>query len=387
MPEIRTPLSPSVLSVVLENIVSSGSDDQCAVSIVSGARLIQDAILSGMDPHDFSEVLDSCPQRLYPVMTTVLDRAVSVFELEDGSSLSLWLLPVTLSGDAALPAVVPLETQSLNGLKTAAYLQAQLGLDAANGWVYILPNLVSAEYLHQTDIGALIRLPHQARAVVRGQTRSLKLPRNPEVGNSAPGVSSYFLPFVACHPAGTGISLPPASERTMHRVEKWVTTTLAGTLKKSADIEVHVAGYPQPFAEGMLQGERRVIDITLRETVMRVCTHTEVHPNGLAALVAPYITRQMEDEFVLGISLVSRLTGSFIATIPLRIGMRNMSDAQQQEEIVSLANGVLRDMGLQVIQLRHTPIDTIACQHCGNLQYAMPNLARDPLHAVGDTVQ
>ena len=47
------------------------------------------------------------------------------------------------------------------------------------------------------------------------------------------------------------------------------------------------------------------------------------------------------------------------------------SDDGQEE--VALASHILKDMGMDCIQDYHQPIHTIACQHCGNFQFALPS--------------
>lgn len=369
----RAQLTPFTLADALESIVSAASDDQCAASLASAAALLQDAVLSGQAPHSVFEAIESCPPHLAPVLTPMVDRAVSFAPLQDGSMLALWLQPVALSSPWHLPAHITLETASLNGIKMTAYLQEQLAVNKLGGWTYVLPTLLSAEQIRQADIGELIRLPHQARAVIRGEHKAVEFHSAAIFEYNEPGVSLYFLPVVACHPAGAEIGLPAPSERTMHRLSKWVADSFDQQDGDAERLVVHVAPQPQPFSEALGVGERLVLDVSLREQVMMACARADVQPNALAALVAPYVAHEMEDEFVLGVSLVSRLTGAFVETLSLPVG----ASQDTPSEIVSMVHCILQEMGMQMVQLRHDPIDTIACQHCGNLQYALPGLAHE----------
>lgn len=383
----RTQVTPGNLSSSLLEIMSATDEDQCARAIVAAATIIQESILAGQPSDDVTEVLSNCPSALASALATAMDRAVSVSSLEDGSSLALWLLPVVLSSEAALPSTIALETRSINGLKTAAYIQSQMGLDSAGGWVYMLPTLLSAEQIRQARIDGLVKLPHQARAVVRGRTKSVGFRGDPMLAASDPGVSLYFLPFVAHHPVGAAIGLVPASERTMHRVSRWVLDSIGRRPEQT--FEAHVAAAPQLFSEALAVGERLCMEVSLREMVLTVCEHAGVEPNGLAALVAPYSVAVDEDDDsqVLGITMVSRLTGAYIATLPISMGTFGPQDQEHQGLRVNLAYRILQDMGMQAIQLRHEPIETFACQHCGNLQYARPTVTPASGQVIFETIQ
>lgn len=360
----RAPLTASSLFVALNAIATAKTPEDCGQALTVGATLIQDAIAIRQSPAEVQSALESCPEELGAILAQVLDRAVSVHREDDGSALVLWLIPVVISAGEELASVIPLEEISLSGLKLAAYVQQQLALPAGqNGWVRALPALYHSDHLRTEDIGALIDLPNQMREVTQGARRTVALSEAHAV--IEPGVALYYLPVIACHPTGTDISLPAASDQTTHRVTKWVTDSLQQHAVK--DFAVHVAQAPRVFADAFTLGDCLRLDVEIRERITQVCDESGLQPNGLAALVAPYVTRSMKDgSFVLGVSLVSRLTTAFIATVALSV------PGDEEDAMVSLVGRVLKDMGMQVVQMRHEAIETTSCQHCGHLQYLMP---------------
>ena len=283
-------LTPSSLMVSLECLASAKTEHDCATALVSTAALIQEAVLSGQPQQSFTEALDSCPEALGPQLTAALDRATNFHLLDCGGTLGLWLLPVVVSTDATLPSILPLQ-RNLNALKMSGCLLQQLGLSAikANGnrtgWTFIVPALYSDEQIRNTDLGSLVRLPHEAREVVRGESKQLDFTTGVDTGNVGKGVSLYYLPFVAFNPEGLTPTMPMGSAQTMNRMSQWATETLSASLGK--DFAVHVASLPQPFTQALSMGERLRMDVQFREMMMNVCVHSGVEPNGLAALVAP----------------------------------------------------------------------------------------------------
>lgn len=364
---VRAPLSSSSLLVALNAIATAKTPEECGQALVTGATLVQDAIAIRQAPHEVQAALNACPDELGQALGMVLDRAVSIHHNDDGSALALWLLPVVVSCGAELPSMLRLEQTSMSGLKLAAYLQEQLGLPPAkNGWVSALPVLYHNDQLKSSDLGALVDLPHLVRESIRGTGPAVNF-GEAEAMSIGAGVALYHLPVVAHHPAGTDIILPAPSDKTTHRATKWVTDTL--NQMGVQDVAIHVAPTPRVFADAFVVGERLKLDVEIRERIMQVCDETGMQPNGLAALVAPYVTRQMDDgTHVLGVSLVSRLTTSFIATISLPFS--GITNADHDE--VALIGRILQELGMQVVQMRSEAIETISCQHCGHLQYSMP---------------
>ncbi len=364
-------LTPSSLVVSLEQLASAQNEQDCASALVAAAATLQEAVLSGQSAEEFQAALNECPEGLAGQLGNVMDRAVNFHLLQDGGTLGLWMLPVVISTGKALPHEFALEKESLNAMKMSGSLLQQLGLTAKQtggsrtGWTFVLPTLFSEEVVRNLDLGALIRLPHEAREVVRGERDAIEFMAQDVDGLVEPGANTFFMPFIAFSPEGLPPSLPAASEKTLHRMTQWVSETLKPSL--ADDFVVHVAQYPQPFSLSLRVGERLAMDVRLREMMLRVSNESGIEPNGLAALVAPYATRQSDGTFMVGVSLVSRLTKNVMATLALPV------ESEDGLEEVALASHILKDMGMECIQDTRHPIPTIACQHCGNIQYALPS--------------
>lgn len=368
---IAAELTPSSLMVSLKQLATAESEQACASALVSAASLIQTAVLNEQSPESFQEALDSCPIDLRHELGAAMDRAANFHLLESGGTLGLWLLPVVISSSKELPATIPLETSTLTAVKLSGSLLQQLGLSALktggkrSGWTFVLPSLYSDEQIRNTELGELIRVPHEAREVVRGQREAVTFCAGEGSAEVAPGANLFYLPFVTFSPEGVSPAMPLGSAKTMNCMTRWVTGTLEPRLKDN--FVVHVAHVPQPFTLGLRVGDRLLTDVRLREVMLRVCNDSGVEPNGLAALVAPYATRQSDGTFMVGVSLVSRLTKNVVATLALPVESENGLDE------VALATHILKDMGMECIQDAHEPIQTTACQHCGNFQFELPN--------------
>jgi hypothetical protein len=362
-------LTSSSLFVSLQQIASAATETECATALVSAASLLQESVLKGQSPESVREALESCPDEMGMHLGAMMDRAANFHPLADGT-LGLWLLPVAISASAALPATIALESASMNGLKMSGCLLEQLGLSAAKagartGWTFVLPTLYSEEQIRNVDLGTLVRLPHEARDVVRGTRKALNFVAGPGAEVCDAGVNLYYLPFVTFAPEGMTQTLPLASAKTTTRITQWATASLQAMQAGSAT--VHAGPAPQPFSLALRVGTRLRMDAYLRESMQGVCAASGVEPNGLSALVAPYATRQTDGTFMVGVTLVSRLTKNVVATLALPV------ESADGEDEVALTIHVLKDLGMECVQDVPAPIDTIACQHCGNFQFALPS--------------
>lgn len=368
------PLTPSALSVALTEVAEAKSEKDCALALVAAATRLQEAVLSHQDPESFHDALDSCPPHLSHYLNAAVDRAVNFHGQEDGGTLGLWLLPVAMTIAQPLSGIIPLDVTtssgSLTSLRLSSALLKQFKISAENvgpgrrvGWTYVIPALYSDETLNEADMGELVRLPLQARAAVRGDCANIHFAPVEQAQDSVDMVHLYYLPVVVYHPEGCAVGLPDSSEQTMHRMTRWLQKTLPN-LDANA---VRVASQPQPFSVALGVGERMRNDIKLRIVINTLVQKTGVEPNGMAALVAPYVTQNRDGDMTLGVSLISRLTQSTLATVALPV-----SSADGAEE-AALTTHALRDMGMVCVQHAPHPIDTIECQHCGMIQFNMPN--------------
>lgn len=362
-------LTPSSLSTALEAVRSAKTETECASSLVAAATLIQDAVLCQQEPDSVVEALSSCPEELREQMTAALDRSVNFHLLPNGGTLGLWLLPlvVSVNPEIGLPPVLALETSSLHALRMSSLLGAQLGVqkevEGRMGWVTVLPKLISAEIAHSLDLGVLINLPHQAREAVRGSINKIELSLDEAVPHSVPDTLLYYLPMVAFHPDEKPV-LPPHSSNVITRMSQWFQASVG---LPPGSFELHALSQPHPFSVALPVGESIRQDIMLRKMLSTICQQTAMAPNAMAGLVAPYAVRQADGNLVMGITLVSRLTQAVVATLSLPVNSDDVS------EDVARVTHVLRDMGMDCLQVQQEPIPTIACQHCGTMQYMAPN--------------
>ncbi len=368
----RVELTPAALIASLSQIASASTEAACAQALVASAALLQSAVLDEQSSDEFHAALDAVTPELAGHLREALDRAVNFHLLDDGGTLGLWMVPVVLNTAKMLPSIIPLETKSLNAMKMSGCLLQQLGLSAdqtggdRTGWTYMLPALYSDAQIRNVDVGDLIRLPHEARAVVRGELDGVSFSAGEDQG-AVNGSGLYFMPFVAYCPAGLPPSLPATSTKALNRMQQWIAMTLDPVL--SDKFTCHIAPLPQPFTLALRVGERLHLDVKLRELMMRVTTDSGVQPNGLAALVAPYATRQDDGTYMIGVSLVARMTKNVVATLALPV------ETDDGQEELALALHILRDLGMEAIQQHTSPINTFACQHCGGVQFALPTLA------------
>ena len=355
-------LTPSSLELALANLALSATEQDIAVALVTAATLIQTAIASNQDAESFMQAIESVDGTIAAGhLSAVLARAVNFQLQEDGSTLGLWLMPVLIKEQAELPGVIDLSTDRLQVLRTAADFSRQMGFQGnANGWVSVLPTLIAATVICQADIGALIRFPLDARKVIQGLTKTLTL----DVDSSIkPNGGLYFLPFVVKHPADTRIAVPLANEQVIFRITKWVTERL------TSEAVVQVFDQPEPFSDAIATGERYFRKLDFNQVISDVCLEMGVMPSGMSVLLAGYAARNSGhiQEALLGISVVSRLTGVVLATISMPVA-GDLDDFIADAKAAMILNGVGR------VQVASELINTFACQHCGEIQLAIPGV-------------
>lgn len=369
-----TLLTPASLLNSLEQLAAAKSDEDSGVLLVTAATMVQEAVSRGVTPEAYDEAVDSIPSRLASHLQAVLNRTVEFQSQEDGSCLGLWLVPVVVSVEnASLPPVLPLETESLSRVKLGAHLLKQMGLNDAieraqagqsrMGWTHVVPCLYSLEQITSADLFDLVDLPQQAQAYIRGAAADVEFDCG-ELVEATPGAALYFLPVVVNHPEGAAIPMPQQSESMAERLSNWVSATIRKS-NNGLEAAVHVSPQPHPFTVALDTGEDFHLDIKVRQLLAKVSTSANVHAHGMAALVAPYAVQRGE-EFILGITLVSRMTRTVIANLAIPVETDGVMEAV-------VAANALRGAGVQSVELHTDPILSVVCQHCGELQYAKPN--------------
>lgn len=354
-------LTSDSLKAALLALAEAKTEQDIGMSFVAAATLMQDAVKAGQTGESFSNALASIDDpRLAEYLLLVLSRAVNFHYQEDGGVLGFWLLAVTLDKSQFTDASLALKMDSMQLLRASADLSKQMGLSVADGgWVCVLPKLISATALQNTELGDIIRLPQQARRWVQGQVKEVSFNVDNEV-EAEHGL--YYLPMVVRHPASQGINSPSSDEKVMFRVTKWVKESLP----EAADITV--LGAPEPFSMALESGERFFRSKYFEDFVGETEARFGVSPRGLVCLLASYHTE--DDEEFLGLSLVSKLTGDVLNTtaVPLKSAVTHLNECK----------AVLQSLGVSCVMAPES-LDSKACQHCGELQYAIPRIT----HATG----
>jgi hypothetical protein len=359
------PLTPSSLTTALLNIASANSPEDKQALLVAGATLLQRAVLVD-DLNAFDAALDSIPGHLQVPLNAVMQRSVEVHAQADGSQLALWLIPVVVAlKNANLPSILPLESSSMSQVKLSGLLLKQFGLadvfsksDVAEmGWNHIVPFLYSMEQVTAADLFSLISLPLQAQARIRGDASDIYFDCGP-LEPARADESLYFLPVVVKHGAGAPIEQPAPDAVMAARLATWVDQTITEA-NNGIKALVRVSEQPYLYTEALDAGEKFELDVKVVSLVESVSEQVKVHAHGMSALVAPYHELRT-DEFVLGITLTSRLTNVALATLAIPIVSEGMDESLQ-------ASKTLQKMGLHV-HVHMSPIASKSCQHCGEMQ-------------------
>jgi hypothetical protein len=386
--------NPSFLTIdsfsrALDAVIEGPTDEACADALTMAAEMVQEAVLSDQPGQDLADVFNHCAIQYGTTQATVLDRSADFHRLDDGGTLGLWLLPVSLNSPSNLPDRIALEIRSTAAVRMSAALLAQMGLaadlskpisaDTPQGWNYLLPSLYSLESMAAADLGDLVKLPREALAVVHGARRHITFKASDEKKYITSGAGQvYVLPFVTYHPPGSSISLPEASEKTIERMTRWIRASLEDQGDAST-LGVKVLSQPQPYSTALTIANRLHREEFMRATLTQLLERAGVQANALAALVASYnIVKGLstsgdpvsdgEGMLTLGVSLVSRLTGDVV-------GVANLSvQSHDGAEEVALTTYLLNQMGMTCTEQRKEPITSIMCQHCGSVQMAYPTL-------------
>ena len=370
-------LNSANLLRALSAVAESKSESECAQALVTAATMVQSAILADQPAETLEAALDSCPAQLQSYLSAVLDRAVEFHPQADGGTLGLWLVPVVLGCAQPLVDTIHLESKALQAMRFSSTLLHQFGLAvdttkpvtaAPLGWTYLLPSLYSFESLVSAQLDHLVFLPHEARGVIRGDVKRVNFEPGEEGKEAAGGPDQlYFLPVVVYHPPGVQVCLPAESEQTAERLTRWIRASLPGV--GDEQLTIRAGSRPQPYSVALEVGKRMRRDARARYLISETMARSNVEPHGLAALVAPYAVANADGELTLGVSLVSRLTGAAIAVMQMPV------DTDDGREEVALTTYLLNQMGVDCTEQRPEPIHTIACQHCGSIQYSMPHPA------------
>lgn len=359
-------LTPALLLNALKNISSARSERECTEALVTGASMLQNAVLTKQDPAELVDMLSDVPEEFSPIMAEVFGRAVDFHHLDDGL-LGLWLLPVTISTEDGFVAPVSLGA-GVPSIRTGAFLVEQLGLTPAQlggtkaGWVYTIPALYSAEQLSAAEFSALVTLPGAARRVVQGEVKGLTFRLDHD--ECPAGGNVLYMPFVAYSPAGQD-GVFELSEKVKASATKWVRESLAAN-GISASATVSVNDLPRPYSEMMNEAPIQSFCARLRYFLYLAVKNSGCQPQAMVAHLSPYATPQTGGELILGINFRSRLTRQLMGNIT----MPTFSEGAAAE--LGEAVGMMRAMGFARVMVSKSPIQSLMCQSCGSLQMQVP---------------
>lgn len=358
-------VSASSLTTALEKVRRASSERECAAALVTVATMLQEAVLRKQPMADINDAIDACPDSLGMVLGAAMDRAVNFTQTERGT-MGLWLLPVRLVSEEALPGLIQLTNDKMRAMKMAAAVQAQMKLleSSVPGWCFTIPALVSDEALRNAELSSLIQFPQQVQSLIQGEREQVSFIEELDFEEVEAGVSVYYLPMVIFHPNGTSLDAPTSSEQLVHRMFRWVEESVA----PETVTEITVSSVPQPFSLALRVGQRMELGGRFRQMMLDLRAKSDIDFNGMAALVTPYEVRNKDEDLLLGVSLVSRLTKTALASMTLPV----LEGAGEEE--MAIVTAVLNELGVERVQQHQHPVGTIACQHCGNIQFALPSM-------------
>lgn len=373
-------LTPESLRRAIEVVAEETDEAKCAAALVSAATLVQQAVLSDQPADSFCDAMESVPDGYGFYLREVCNRAIDFHPQYDkrGGQLGFWLVPVLLDSDLPLGPVLHLEADPRKSLRLENALMRQFGmlvdttapidLDKPLGTTSLMPVLYSADALNKADFAELVKLPHQVRDVKSGELKRVNFKSGEEARPATGEALLYFLPVVVYHPPGAPIDVPAASEDLAERLGAWIEASVPEASVEENEFAVQVCLQPHPFTTAQLVGKRMRNEAQMHGVISQIVAKSSVSPNGMAALIALYAPQQ-SDDLVLGVSLTSRLTGAAIATLNMRV------ESDDGSEEVALATYMLSSLGMTCVQRRDEPVDTIICQHCGGMQFLLPNPA------------
>lgn len=374
MHQDQAPVTLSQLTNAIAEVAAARSDESCSEALLAAADLLQAASLRNT-PDDLLAIVDQVPDHLDGMLAEVMDRAISVHRLPEGGSLSFWLLPVSLEqARVCLLPRLPL-APGMHAMKMAAYLQAQLGLNDGQGWVKVLPQLVSDDQVKTYRLPELLQFPHAVRQVVRGVKPSMPvLPGDAEA--SKPGVSLYYLPFIAFHASGD-ISAPIEDERVAHRLNKWVEASLSSLALSGVDLKCVPMRTPHVLSRALQSGAALQLARRAQLVCERVARGHELAPKGMTVKIAAYVLENASEcsqNYKIGLSIASLLNNEFISIGVLDVG----EDIADHEMALDIVQSALRDMGIGLLQRQSGIQDTRMCSCCQALQLLPPTPVRLP---------
>ena len=122
-----TELTQATLWTALKAISTAKSEQECSHALLSAVTLLQNAVLNNQNPDSLNAALKSVPPEMAQSLMEVLGCAVDFHKVNNGATLGLWLLPVSISIDKGFETPVSL-VSGMPALRASGLLLEQLGL-------------------------------------------------------------------------------------------------------------------------------------------------------------------------------------------------------------------------------------------------------------------
>lgn len=374
-----TELTQATLWPALKAISTARSEQECSHALLSAVTLLQNAVLNNQNPDSLNAALKSVPPEMAQSLMEVLGCAVDFHKENNGATLGLWLLPVSISIDKGFETPVSL-VSGMPALRASGLLLEQLGLTPTQldtvdaGWVYPIPALYTPDQLNSSELSVLVQLPHVARRVVRGDAKGVTLPLGK--GSCLAGSNVLYMPFIAYSPRGQEC-VRELSEKFVSAMTKWVTASLTGN-GLTGSVTVGVPAVPRPFSESLQDAPLQAFREKLRYFLDLAVRNSGVSPKGMVAQLSLSTTPQTGVQQLLCIRLKAHLTRQ-----PLSSSAMPTFTIESLDELIE-AKQLLRELGVARVQTSRAPIDSLTGPHRGGLQVLAPPDALVE-HAMVDT--
>lgn len=352
------------------NIVHASTEASCGLEVATTAQLVRYAVLGGQPSEELHQIIDAGSEVSGDAVSMVMGRAVSAHVTQD-ETMCLWLYPVIITANAALPSRIDLASADLTKPRITALLNRALGAfsgagegPASEGWTYVGDALHHAHTLDSMDIGQLIKYPLGVADYVKG-ARSKVTPLEHEINILKPGANIYFLPVVTKLAPGVAIVEPEENEQISDLIAQWVQTILdQGGLENLTSVTA--LNRPYLFSEAVDLYPRLELEVGFRFVLRNMLATRKIAPAALSALVASYTVANRNGEVHFGVSFLSNLTGQLDSTMALP------SLPGKVEEALSILESSLKAVGISRVEVVKEPVRTFACQSCSALQFKVP---------------
>lgn len=366
---MQDPVTPAHLIEWLTPLASANNDEACVQYMEKVVSRFQDAMGDDGLAKDLTSAMSAVPAELSAHLKTVFDRATSTRLLPNGARLSLWSLPVMLSLEQ--PVQAPLRLASgLESVRAQAALREVFDL-GSTGWSMALPLLLTAQQLGALSLPALMDIPLQARASVRGERPNTILPVTQ--AELSPGEHALHLLFVTYCPCGTLEAPLPAAKPAQGRVYRWLLQSFAKQGIDGSLDWLSLCKPPRLFANALDDVQRLHFSARMHHRIQAAIERTAAQGHGLSAHIYAHPSAHGMGQLRVSVSLSSCLTQKVVGNITL--------SAYSVDAIEELGNtsALLRSLGLSRVILK-PPSPPAPIRRHGGESRPEPSSDFAPLH-------